>query len=199
MGVPTRGGSVTSTVLPTPLPVAPTVPPWVRWTAHTVPLLTLPSGLWRIAFGLGLPVGVTGEVADDVPGWTTLYAIALSLFAEGLALLTLGLVQRWGEVVPRWVPRLGGRRIPVLVAAVPAALGAAALTWISVGSALGWNDPASAVEGFPEGGWAILMTACYAPLLLWGPLLAVVTAAYVVRRVKARPPAQRLARTSPVS
>jgi hypothetical protein len=191
---------VTSTLLPTPVPAAPTVPRWVRWTAHTVPLLTLPSGLWRIAFGLGLPVGVSGAPAEEVPGlWTTPYVIALSLVAEGLALLTVGLVQPWGEVAPRWLPLIGGRRIPVLAAAVPAALGAAALTWIGVDSALQWDDPVNDVAGFPEGGWLTFMAACYAPLLLWGPLLGIVTAAYVVRRVQARRPAQRFARTSPVS
>ena len=183
-----------STALLAPATVA--VPRWVRWTAHTVPLLTLPSGLWRIAFGLGLPVGVTGAPAEDVPGlWTTPYVIVLSLVAEGLALLTLGLVQPWGEVAPRWLPIIGGRRIPVPAAAVPAALGAAALTWLSLRSLADWGSPVNDVAGFPTGGWLAVMTAAYAPLLLWGPLLGVVTAAYVWRRARG----QRLARTRPVS
>ena len=187
---------MTSTLLPTPAPAAPTVAPWVRWTAHVVPLLTLPSGLWRIAFGLGLPVGVSGAPAEQVPGlWTTPYVIALSLVAEGLALLTLGLVRPWGEVAPRWLPLIGGRRIPVAAAAVPAALGAVALTWLSVRSLADWGSPVNDVDGFPTGGWLTVMAAAYAPLLLWGPLLAVVTAAYVWRRTRG----QRLARTSPVS
>ena len=166
------------------------------WTAHAVPLLTLPSGLWRIAFGLGLPIGVTGAPAEDVPGWvTTPYVFALSIVAEGLALLTLGLVQRWGEVAPRWLPLIGGRRIPVWAAAVPAAVGATMLTWLGIDAAVQWDGAANAADGFPTGGWLIFMAACYVPLLLWGPLLAVVTAAYVWRRTGR----QRLARTSPTS
>ncbi|MCF2434810.1 hypothetical protein LV779_08895 [Streptomyces thinghirensis] len=34
--------------------------------------------------------------------------------SEALALLTLGLVRPWGEVVPRRVPLLGGRPVPVM-------------------------------------------------------------------------------------
>ncbi|MEU6867621.1 hypothetical protein ABZ924_31025 [Streptomyces sp. NPDC046876] len=45
----------------------------------------------------------------------------------------------------------------------------------------GWNDEMSGADA-PKGGSAWLMTACYAPLLAWGPLLAVVTVAYYRRR-----------------
>ncbi|MGW2681256.1 hypothetical protein [Streptomyces sp. NPDC001436] len=50
----------------------------------------------------------------------------LSVLSECLALPTLGLVRSWGETVPRWIPHLGGRRVPPLAAVVPALLGAAA-------------------------------------------------------------------------
>ena len=113
------------------------VPRWVNRIAHLVPLVIVPSGLWRLALGFGVPVGFTGPMADryGAPGWITPYVIALSLLSEGLALLTLGLVQPWGEVVPRWIPFLGGRRIPTMAAVVPAALGATALMWLKIGRA----------------------------------------------------------------
>lgn len=133
-----------------------TIPRWAWYAAHAVPLTTLPSGLWRIAFGLGLPIGVTGAPAEDVPGLvTTPYVIVLSAVAEGLALLTLGLVQPWGEVAPRWLPVIGGRRIPVAAAAVPAALGATALTWLGITTLIAWNDPANVTEASPpaSGDW----------------------------------------------
>ena len=160
----------------------PQVPRAVRWAAKAAALTTVPSGLWRIALGLGIPVGMSDETLREghVPGWGTVYVIVLSIVAEGLALLTLGLVRRWGEVVPRWIPLLGGRRIPTFAAAVPAALGVIALISISVSVVGNWDDDPTA--GFPTGGWAVLMVACYAPLLAWGPLLAVVTVAYVIRR-----------------
>lgn len=98
-------------------------------------------------------------------------------------LLTLGLIQPWGERVPHWIPCQGGRRIPVAVAATPAALGVVAITAVTVLGAWPRNgsenmgDPSA-----PDGGLYWVMTLTYLPLLDWGPLLAVVTAAYVRRR-----------------
>ncbi|MEV8532331.1 hypothetical protein [Streptomyces sp. NPDC051211] len=156
----------------------------VHRAARLAALTLLPSGLWRIAIAVGIPVGWgagSGLEAELFPGIWSFYLLALSAFAECLGLLTLGLVQRWGEVVPTWVPRLGGRRIPPLAAVVPAALGAAAVTAITVIGAFTWSGNMSD-PGAPSGGYWWLMTACYAPLVLWGPLLAIVTAAYWRRR-----------------
>ncbi|MFI1680909.1 hypothetical protein [Streptomyces sp. NPDC020607] len=52
-----------------------------------------------------------------------------------------GLVREWGEVVPAWVPVLGGRRVRPLAAVVPALLGAAALFGLP-----GWACHAQAAE-----------------------------------------------------
>jgi hypothetical protein len=169
-----------------PASTAAPVPRWVDRAAHVVPWTTVPSGLWRIALGFGVPVGFTGELAElyRAPGWITPYVIVLTLVIEALALLTLGLVKPWGEVLPRWIPVLAGRPIPVLAAVIPAALGAVAVTWITVSSAFLWSTPAN--NGDPEAphGFAgVVMVACYAPLLAWGPLLAVVTLGYAVRRL----------------
>jgi hypothetical protein len=166
----------------------PTLPDAPRWTvvaAHVVPLTTLPSGLWRLALGLGIPVGFSGELAElyRAPGWITLYVIVLSLVAEGFALLTLGLVEPWGERIPTWVPRLGGRRIPPAAVAVPAALGALAVTFVNWTSAAMWFGPENNGDpDAPHGVAGFVMAAAYAPMLAWGPLLAAVTIAYVRRR-----------------
>ncbi|MEU9250782.1 hypothetical protein AB0D66_02890 [Streptomyces sp. NPDC048270] len=165
-------------------PAGPVVSRPIRWAAHAAALTLLPSGLWRIAIAVGIPVGWgagSGLEADLFPGRWSFYLLALSLFAESLGLLTLGLVQRWGEVVPSWIPWLRGRRIPPLAAVVPAALGATAVTLITVASAFNWSTNMAA-PGAPTGAGWWLMTLCYAPLVLWGPLLAVVTAAYWRRR-----------------
>ena len=183
---------------PRPATGATHVPPWVNLAAHVVPWTTVPSGLWRIALGLGVPVGFSGQLADlyRAPGWITPYVIALSLLAEGLALLTLGLVRPWGEVVPRWIPVLGGRPIPTAAVVVPAGLGAVAVTWITISSALLWETPANNGDpDAPQGIARVVMAVCYAPLLAWGPLLGLVTVAYALRRRRA----QRSARTRPVS
>ncbi|WP_433339116.1 hypothetical protein [Spirillospora sp. CA-294931] len=132
------------------------VPRWVVWAARAVPLAVLPSGV--------------GFAAHD-------WWLALFVVAEGLALLTLGLVRPWGEVLPRWVPLVGGRSVPTMVAVGVSALGAVAVTFLTFSGALVWNR----VDA-PHGVAGVLMAACYAPLLAWGPLLAVVTVAYYLRR-----------------
>lgn len=165
------------------------VPRWAIWAAHAAALTAVPSGLWRIAMGLGIPVGFTdaGLREFDIPGWGVPYVVALSLVSEGLALLTLGLVQGWGEVAPRWLPLIGGRRIPVLAAVIPAGLGAIAVTTITTTAALGWTHagdtmPVGSMAADPYNIYAVVMTLCYAPLLAWGPLLAAVTVQYWRRR-----------------
>lgn len=165
------------------------VPRWAELAAHAAAWTTVPSGLWRIALGLGVPVGFTGELAAETfraPGWTiTPYVIALSLATEALALLTLGLVRPWGERLPAWLPLVGGRAVPTAAAATAAGLGAAAVTAITVSGALGWSDPGAMGDpDAPQGLAGLVMTACYLPLLAWGPLLAAVTVAYVVRRTR---------------
>jgi len=70
---------------------------------------------------LGVPVGASNEILREqygFPGCGTAYVLGLTLILLGLGLLTLGLVQRWGEVVPRWIPVLGGRRVRPLAAVV---------------------------------------------------------------------------------
>lgn len=170
-------------------PAVPLLAPPPRWawiTAHAVPLLTVPSGLWRLALGVGVPVGLSGELAaeTDVPGWMTLYVVALSVLAEALALLTLGLVRPWGQVLPRWVPLVGGRRVPLPLAVALAGLGAVALVVLTVRVALDWG--ASGDPDEPQGVAALVLALCYAPLLAWGPLLAAVTANFAWRAWRAQ-------------
>jgi hypothetical protein len=104
----------------------------------------------------------------------------------GLALLTVGLIRPWGEVLPRWLPLLGGRRVPVAVA-VGAATGGAVLVavwlWIGLVMDLLGVQPTPLRPG-PAGcsvpGWDVLRW--YTPKLLWPPLLLAVTWHYLRRR-----------------
>ncbi|WP_031070098.1 hypothetical protein [Streptomyces sp. NRRL WC-3742] len=161
-----------------------TVPPaprWAVWAAHAAALSTVPSGLWRIAMGFGLPVGYSEQVLRHtfrIPGVGSVAVIALSVVSEALALLTIGLVRPWGEVVPRWIPFIGGRRVRPLAAVVPAGLGALALT-VLWGDGLDWWS----TEHHPayEGVWLHIIGVAYMPLVLWGPLLGAVTVSYYRR------------------
>ncbi|MCX4821587.1 hypothetical protein OG883_17150 [Streptomyces sp. NBC_01142] len=161
------------------------VPRWAVRVAHAIPLCVLPSGLWRLALVLGL-AGYDADYHWAV--WERPYVIGLSVVSEGLALLALGLVRPWGEVVPRWVPGLRGRRIPILAGVIPAALGATLIMMFCAYGVLnqifGFVEPMNENgDGFPTSGpaaWALW--TMYAPLLAWGPLLAILTLAYYRRR-----------------
>ncbi|NEW38024.1 hypothetical protein GV794_11255 [Nocardia cyriacigeorgica] len=166
------------------------VPRWARIAALTVPLTALPASLWRIGVAF-LDDEASGK-RGDLPSWMPgeLYVIVLSILSELLAFTAVGLVATWGEWFPRWIPRLHGRRIPTPVAVIPATLGAATLTimWTAAflcdfsGVTLR-GDPTPADYPSLAGGWeAAIYYLCYAPLLLWGPLLAAVTFAYYRRR-----------------
>lgn len=172
------------------------VPRWVRMAAWAVPLCVLPSALWRLALVFGAFEGQAPPMGDS---WAErLYVPGLSVVSVGLGLLTLGLVHRWGEVVPSWVPRLGGRTVPVRAAYLPAVTGAGLLMALCAYAVLnahfhfvtrvrpliGEDRDGADITGTAEqlGVWA------YAPLVLWGPLLLVVAESYRRRRRRAQAP-----------
>ncbi|WP_328924217.1 hypothetical protein OG429_05910 [Streptomyces sp. NBC_00190] len=188
-GTRPSGGRVRAAWRAAHTPVA-GVPRWARIAAYAIPFTVLPSGIWR----LGL-LFVDHSAADSgrLPHWLPLdvYVVVLSVLSELLAFTAVGLVAAWGEVVPRWIPVLGGRRIPVAAACVPAALGAFALTVLWTVLAAVTQVAGTTVQGDPlpddfpseAGGWsAVWFYVCYTPLVLWGPLLGAVTVAYWRRR-----------------
>jgi hypothetical protein len=169
------------------------VPRWANIAAHLTVLTTLPSGLWRIPIALGFSMGMLDDGRPvHMHGWESVYVVGLSVVAEGAALLTLGLVRPWGERVPRWFPVIHGRRIPPMAVVVPAALGALALAAIW-GYAFRDFGSLDGIE-YTHEAWRVLLVACYAPLILWAPLLAAVTWAYWRRRrIEGRRPSLRVA------
>ncbi|MFI8963378.1 hypothetical protein ACIGO8_14840 [Streptomyces sp. NPDC053493] len=158
----------------------PTVPRWAALAAHAVPLVVLPSGLWRLALVAGLPVTRDAGAASLGLG-QSVYVVSLTVVSELLAFLTLGLVRSWGEVFPRRLPFLGGRPVNPAAATGAALAGAAGLCalagWFAYASyaGLGPGVPASPAQD-------ALLLACYLPLLAWPPLLAAVALAYRRRR-----------------
>lgn len=153
------------------------ISPRMRRLAYTIPLLTLPSGLWRIVLVAGVPVMAVGPM----PLGERVYIVGLSLAAEVVALLCVGLTRPWSESVPRWVPVIGGRTIPRLAVTVPAALGAVALTAIwTYGTASVFRE--GSLDAFPHPAQKVLLGACYLPLLAWGPIVAILTVDYHIGR-----------------
>ncbi len=168
------------------------VPRWAYLLAHAIPLMTLPSGLWRFGLVGGSSMGilVDGQPAYLVGIGEKAYVVFLSLFSEAVALIAFGLVKSWGEVAPQWIPFIGGRRVNPYAAIVPATLGGLSLIAIWT---FGFRDVfTDHFIPFSSTAWKTLMIACYAPLQLWGPALLVLTWAYYRRRVTAPLPQPRV-------
>lgn len=141
--------------------------------AVVVPLLYAAT---RLAWAAGIPLGITETFLRNgqaIGMWKA--GAALAAVAIAGAWLTIGLVRPWGEVFPRWIPLLRGRRVPPFVAIAPAA----AMSCLFVAAGLGAVG-AFVQDGLPEDGWGTT-----APLLLWpvwGLALATATLAYHYRR-----------------
>jgi hypothetical protein len=151
--------------------------------AHLVPLVVLPSGVWRVLLGCGVSMGFNRATleAEGFPGRGTVMVVGLTLLTEALALLTLGLVRPWGETFPRWLPLVDGRRVPASPVVALASTGGLALTamWtFALRNAL-LND---GLDEISSGAWHAVAVACYLPALAWGPLLLHVTWLYHRRR-----------------
>ena len=144
--------------------------------------------LTRLAWALGFPLGMSAEHlrrGQERGIWIS--GLFLATFGLAGAVLTLGLVQRWGEVFPRWMIGLAGRRVPIALAVVPAALVSVLLV---VGGSVIWSDLNQMVARLASGGaerMEVIQGIAFqvGPTLLfpvWGVALAVATLGYCYRR-----------------
>ena len=151
---------------------------WGRRAVAVAVVIPLLYAATRWAWALGVPLGIPeATLRADMATPTWFGGFLLANVAAAGALLTTGLVLRWGEVVPGRVPWLGGRRIPPIVAIVPASLMTVVIT------AAGVSFVRVTLLGdvpFRWAEWGIL-----GPTLLWpawGAALGVATLAYAYRR-----------------
>jgi hypothetical protein len=136
------------------------------WIAAISPMpYVLIRATWLTPWPLGAPGGDSG-----LDSGIRLFGLLLGLAAVAGAALTLGLVYRWGEVWPDWLPALRGRPVPVLAAVIPAAVVSVALCAAAI----------SLVVMSTQDGAGWLVFAIPAPV--WGPALALATYAYYRRR-----------------
>jgi hypothetical protein len=153
---------------------------WGRWATGVAVAVPLGYAVTRYAWALGVPLGVSRALLDEL-GDAVYAGAGLATLAVGGAVLTLGLVQRWGEVFPRWLPWLRGRPVPVGLAVVPAF--AVALAVASAGLMfVRFAVTGGIAESFPGEDSDV---AAWLPELFW-PLWAVALAgaayAYWLRR-----------------
>jgi hypothetical protein len=161
------------------------VPVWAKVAAWSVLVVALPSVVWRMT------AAIDGLISDSNPCMNSsnasllerAYVVAILPTVQiGLALLTLGLIQRWGEVFPRWLPVVGGRRVPISFGVTAAAGGAVAIAVLIVWNQLiqGGQPTQALPAGCSKPGWDVIRW--YVPMLLWPPLLLAVTWHYLRRR-----------------
>ncbi|HAM80236.1 hypothetical protein [Ornithinibacillus bavariensis] len=104
---------------------------WGKWITITAVVAPLPYAITRFAWALGIPLGVDDKFLEESvrinPSATLTEWVFGGLCIVG-GLLTLGLIQKWGEFIPKWVPLLGGKKVPILFAVIPASIVAIVLT-----------------------------------------------------------------------
>ncbi|MDG4779368.1 hypothetical protein O7614_06880 [Micromonospora sp. WMMD961] len=149
---------------------------WGRWAAGIAAVIPLTYALTRFAWAAGIPLGISREFLTEMQESGLVWAgFGLGAFATVGAILTLGLVQRWGERFPRWMVGLAGRRVPVTLAVLPATLVAIAVTAATLGL-LSNPEFWRLTGGFSLTGAPMLLWP------LWGVALGAATYAYHLRR-----------------
>src|SRR5512147_2452724 len=161
---------------------------WGRIAVYVAMVAPVFYALTRYAWALGIPLGMSEEyLRSGQASGRWIGGLSLATFGLVGAVLMLGLVQRWGEVFPRWMIGLAGRRVPIALAVVPASLISVLLV---VGGLAIWSGLAQMVARLVAGGaedieiiGAIIFQL--GPTLLfpvWGVALAVATLGYYYRR-----------------
>ncbi|GAA4983558.1 hypothetical protein GCM10023317_07820 [Actinopolymorpha pittospori] len=151
---------------------------WAAWTAFAVPLFyALTRWSWALAIPLGVNRAFLEEEARETPQiWIA--GAALATLAVGGGVLTLGLIQRWGEVYPRWIPFLRGKPVRPRTAIVPATVVAVLLP------GAGLLEIRAGIEMIEAGGfqdtWGPILPGFFWPL--WAVALGAATLAYYFRR-----------------
>lgn len=152
---------------------------WGRVATSVAVAIPAFYGLTRWAWALGIPLGFDPAVLEQGAGPDPRIAeIGLGTFAFVGAILTLGLVQRWGERFPRWMVGLAGRRVPIGLAVVPAWIVSVLVFTGGIGMYLLASRSGS--FSFDAYSWGAVGPGLLFPL--WGVALALATLAYYLRR-----------------
>jgi hypothetical protein len=149
---------------------------WGRWAVAVAVAVPLLYAVTRIAWAMGIPLGIPQSFYDEnVDSGMFIGGLAIALMAIGGAVLTIGLIQRWGEVYPRWIWFKKGKRVPLALAMVPAAL-----VTVSIIPAGIMEVRMAFSRGIDPQDWGMLGPGLLWPL--WGVALGAATVAYYLRR-----------------
>ena len=156
---------------------------WGTRAVYVAVAIPVVYALTRWAWALGFPLGITEKFyREGLATGLWWRGAALGTLAIGGAVLTLGLVRRWGEVFPRWIPIIGGAPVPLMLVVVPATFVAVVVTSAglmfvrkaSTGTFMLGDNPVTVREN-----WAALWPELFWPV--WGVALAAAALAYYYR------------------
>jgi hypothetical protein len=154
---------------------------WGRIAVYVAMVVPVFYAVTRYAWALGIPLGMSEEhlrLGQESGEWIS--GLFLATFGLVGAVLMLGLVQRWGEVFPRWMIGLAGRRVPIALAVIPASI---VSVLFMVGGITIWSGYPQMADNAAASGqnvWIIVGPTLLFPV--WGVALAVATLGYYYRR-----------------
>lgn len=162
---------------------------WGRIAVYVAMIVPVFYALTRYVWALGFPLGMSEELfrSGQESGKWIGGALSLGTFTLVGAVLMLGLIQRWGEVFPRWMIGLAGRRVPIALAIVPASIASVLLIAGGIGIWAGLPQMIANAEAAGSEGAGLIGEIVFqlGPTLLfpvWGVALAVATLGYYYRR-----------------
>jgi hypothetical protein len=154
---------------------------WGRIAVYMAMVAPVFYAFTRYAWALGFPLGMSEEhLRRGQESGTWISGLFLANFGLVGAALMLGLVQRWGEVFPRWMIGLSGRRVPIALAVIPASLVSVLLIVGGITIWSGYAQMADAAVASGEDFWIVVGPTMLFPV--WGAALAVATLGYYYRR-----------------
>ncbi len=161
---------------------------WVRVCGLGAIAAALPTVIWRVIVGAGVPRGTPNSWrrSEALPGSGTSYVLTLSAIQLAAALLTLVLIVPNADRVPRWSPIAARSRLPAGLVVGISLTGSAMLTVLCVTSALNWGRVDPFRDAHTTSAWSYLCWACYLVAVAWPALLAATTIGYwrIRRQVK---------------
>ena len=163
---------------------------WGKWITYIAAFAPIPYAITRYAWALGIDIGIDGKFLQGFSSLNPMHNLVEWIFGSlciAGGLLTLGLTQKWGEVFPSWFPFIGGKRVPVLLAVLPAVCVAIAVT--SAGVIFTFSVIAVKFQFISAGDNMLLnesnIWGAFGPMLLWipwGVSLGLAAIAYYYRR-----------------
>ena len=154
---------------------------WGRIAVGVAMVVPVFYAVTRYAWALGIPLGMSEEhLRSGQESGMWISGLFLANFGLVGAVLMLGLVQRWGEVFPRWMIGLAGRRVPIALAVVPASIVSVLLMVGGIAILSGYTQMADAVAVSGEDMGIVVGPVALFPL--WSVSLAVATLGYYYRR-----------------